>query len=254
MSDQTIREYPPAPGDGDAAAAPDAPKRVSRWEDFIDIFYAPSSVFARREHSGFGVPMLVVTLALAAIGLATFNAMSPIMDAEFSRATASAMKKGVTAEQMQSMRSMGEKIGRIMLVIIPPIMIFLTGVVLWMCGKFVSARQTVGAAIMVAAYANVPRILGKVLEGAQALLMDPSQLNGRYAVTLSVARFLDRDTVSPVLYAFAGRMELFTIWATVLLAIGLAVTGRIPRNRAAIAAALVWLIGSLPDISTALRQ
>ena len=44
-------------------AAPDSRVPVagqpnaSRWEDFIDIFYAPSSVFARRATSGFLLPM-----------------------------------------------------------------------------------------------------------------------------------------------------------------------------------------------------
>ena len=27
------------------------------WEDFIDIFYAPSQVFARREHGSFWIPL-----------------------------------------------------------------------------------------------------------------------------------------------------------------------------------------------------
>jgi hypothetical protein len=253
MSDQPIREYAPA-GASEAGATTTAPSSASRWEDFIDIFYAPSTVFARRAGSGFGIPMLVVTLALAAVGLATFNAMSPIMDAEFARGAASATKKGVTAEQMQSMRAIGEKVARVMIVIIWPVMIFLTGVVLWVCGKLVGARQTVGAAVMVAAYANVPRIVGAVLAGLQALLIDPARLDSRYAVTLSAARLLDRDAVSPVLYALAGRLDLFTLWATVLLAVGLAVTGRIPRGRAALAAGLVWVLGSLPDISAAFRQ
>jgi hypothetical protein len=39
----------------------------------------------------------------------------------------------------------------------------------------------------------------------------------------------------------------------VLLAIGLAVVARIPRSRAAIAALVVWIIGSLPVVLGALR-
>jgi hypothetical protein len=40
----------------------------------------------------------------------------------------------------------------------------------------------------------------------------------------------------------------------VLLAIGLSVTGKIPRRRAAIAAALVWLLGALPLVFAAARS
>ena len=87
----------------------------------------------------------------------------------------------------------------------------------------------------------------------QALFLDPSQLDGRFRLTLGPGRFLDPDTSSPLLLAFVGRMDLFTLWITVLVAIGLSITGRIPLGRAAIAAALVWLIGGLPVIFQALR-
>jgi len=48
-----------------------------------------------------------------------------------------------------------------------------------------------------------------------------------------------------------GRMDVFTIWVTVLIAIGLAVTGRIPRGRAVMAAVVIWLIGALPGLAGA---
>ena len=80
------------------------------------------------------------------------------------------------------------------------------------------------------------------------------QLDGRFRLTLGIGRFLDPDTTSPLLLAVVGRVDLFTIWITVLIAIGLCVTGRIPRGKAAIAAAIVWLIGGLPLILPALRQ
>ncbi|HET9682570.1 MAG TPA: hypothetical protein VFP15_00585, partial [Gemmatimonadaceae bacterium] len=66
-----------APGDGlDAAPAPAKP--ASRWEDFIDIFYAPSSVYERRARSGFGIPMLVITVLIGLIFIANSSAMQPI--------------------------------------------------------------------------------------------------------------------------------------------------------------------------------
>jgi hypothetical protein len=88
----------------------------------------------------------------------------------------------------------------------------------------------------------------------QGLLLDPATLNGRFRLSLGVGRFLDPDTASPVLLALLGRVDVFTIWITVLLAIGLSVTGRIPRSRAAVAAAIVWVAGALPQLLGALRS
>lgn len=231
-----------------------APAPASRWEDFIDIFYAPSEVYARRQDSGFGLPMLIVCVVTGIIVLSMFNAMAPIFDAEFARGTAAAIKQGAKPEQLETGRKIGETFAKISGFVGPAILIFLTGLVLWVAGKFVGARQSLNAAILVAAYANVPRVVNSLLSGVQALLMDPASLNSRYAITLSLARFMDPATSSPVLRALAGRVDLFTIWTTVLLAIGLAVTGKIPRSKAAVAAFVVWLFGAVPDLLGALRQ
>ena len=94
-------------------AAPVVTPRAAIWEDFVDIFYAPSAVFRRREQGNFFIPLIVITI---------------------------------------------------------------------FCG---------------------------------------------------VGRFLDPDTVSPLLLAVVARIDLITIWITILVAIGLCVTGRIPMRRAA---------------------
>jgi hypothetical protein len=117
---------------------------------------------------------------------------------------------------------------------------------LWACGKLFEAKETLTQATMVAAFAFMPRIIEGLVVAVQGLLLDPSSFTGRWRVSLGVGRFLDPDATSPALLALVGRLDVFTIWVTVLLAIGLAVTGRIPRVRAAMAAALVWLLGALP--------
>ena len=243
-----------APGDGlDSTPAPAKP--ASRWEDFIDIFYAPSSVYERRANSGFGIPMLVVTVIIGLIALANMGVMQPIMDAEFTRGMATAMKQNpqLTPEMMQKGRAFGETMAKIGSFVMMPIFIFLTGLVLWIVGKFFSAKQTLAAALMVASYAYVPRILENILNGVQGLLMDPASLDGRFRVSLGLGRFLDPNTASPMLLALLGRIDVFTIWVTVLLAIGLAVTGKIPRSKAALAAVIVWIIGALPAVLGAAR-
>ena len=236
------------------APAPPA-KPVARWEDFMDIFYAPSEVFARREHSGFGLPLLVVTVLIGVIAAVNMGVMQPIMDAEFTRATAAAMKKDprVTAEQMQQFRAMGEKFAPVFAAIGTPIAIFFVGLTLWLAGKLVDAKQSFGAALMVTSYAYLPKVIGSIVAGVQGLLMDPATLTGQFKVSLGIGRFLDPDTASPILLALVGRMDVFTIWVTVLLVIGLAVTGKISRSSAAIAGVVVWVVGALPALLPALR-
>jgi hypothetical protein len=253
MTDLSTSDQSPA----HAGAAPSpAAAPASWWEDFIDIFYAPSQVYARRAGSGFGIPMLVVTLLVAILAIANSGVMQPIMDAEFTRSTAAAMRQNpqLTPEMMAKGRGIGEAIAKFGAIIFVPVGMFLTGLVLWLVGKLFDAKESLAAAIMVAAYAFVPRILEGVLAGVQGLLLDPASLNGRFKLSLGLGRFLDPDTASPVLLALLGRVDVFTIWVTVLLAIGLSVTGRIPRSRAAVAAAIVWVCGAIPQLLGALRS
>ena len=56
---------------------------------------------------------------------------------------------------------------------------------------------------------------------------------------------MDPDSSSKALVALAGRFDLFTIWLTILAGIGIAVIGKVPRSKGYIAAAILFLLGSL---------
>ncbi|HEY2067621.1 MAG TPA: YIP1 family protein [Gemmatimonadaceae bacterium] len=255
MTDLSTSERGAGYGPGSATPAPATPP-AAWWEDFIDIFYAPSSVFARRANSGFAIPMLVVTLLVGGIFLANSGVLAPVFDAEFARGMAAAARKnpGLTPDAIERGRGIAMIFAKIGAFVFLPVGMLLTGLALWIVGKLFDSRQTLAAAIMVASFAFVPRVVEGVVNGVQGLLMDPASLNGRYRLSLGVARFFDPDVASPVLLAFVGRLDLFTIWVTVLLAIGLAVTGKISRQKAAAAAAIVWFVGALFPVLGALRQ
>lgn len=252
MSEPTGRGAGTSDTTDSGAAQPDAEPSASKWEDFIDIFYAPSSVFARRATSGFFIPMLVVTVLTAGLYVLNSNVWSQVMDAEMTRALAKRAQT-LTPEQAAQVRGFSETMGKVGAFIFMPVGIFFTALALWVCGKLVDAKQTLGQALMVTSYAFLPRVVEGLLTSVQGLLLDPSTFNGRWRISLGPGRLLDPDSSSPVLLALVGRVDVFTIWVTVLLAIGLSVTGKIPRSRAAIAAAIVWVIGAVPLLLQAAR-
>ena len=236
-------------------AAPAAAPRVGIWEDFVDIFYAPSAVFRRRENGNVFIPLAVVTIVCGVLFYMNSGALQPMLDAEFDRGMAIAMRQNpkIPAEAVERIRSFAVRMQQVGTFIFFPLAIVGIGVATWLAGKLVDAKQTFRAAMIVAAYACAPRILDSVLMGLQGLFLDPAQLDGRFRLSFGVGRFLDPDTVSPLLLAIVGRVDVITIWITVLIAIGLCVTGRIPLRKAAIAAVIVWFVGGLPMIVGALR-
>jgi hypothetical protein len=241
------------PGDPPSAAPA---KGAGLWEDFIDIFYAPASVFARRAASGFGWPMLIVSVLVGVIFLADRGVIAPAIDADFTRSMVVAAKKNpqMTPANVEMARSFTEKFLPVIIFAGTPITIFFVGLMLWLAGKLVDAKQSLAASVMVASYAYVPKILGSIALGILALVSSPETLNGMSRLTLGVAHFLDPDTTSPVLLAVGTRIDVFTIWVTVLLAIGLSVTGKIPRSRAAVAGVIVYILGGLYPLLNAIKS
>lgn len=253
----------PAHGDrpvahpSDTAPAPQptaSGKPAPIWEDFLDIFISPTQVFERRRQSGFVLPLIVLTVLVVAIGYGIRPVLQPMMDAEWARQVPAMMRQNsnLTPERLESIRRTNQALFPVYLLLGVPIAVFIIGLVLWGVGKFVDARESAGAAIMVATYAYFPRVLEQVVYGIEGLLMSPESLTSRFAVGLSLARFMNPDG-SPLLLALASRVDVFLIWVTVLLGIGLAVVGRIPRGRAMAAAVVVWLLGALPAVLGALR-
>lgn len=238
-----------------ADAVDPTPSKAGLWEDFVDIFYAPSSVFARRSNGQVGLAFLFLIVASTILIFVTKNAMQPVMDAEFARQSAAAMRKNpnLTAEQMASGRAFFETIGPIFYAVILAVSVFLTAFVLWLVSKLFDAKASFMAAIMIATYSEFPRIPQILVNAAQALFMSPEKLNGINAVGLSPARFMDPDQASAVAIALAARLDLFTIWVTVLLGIGIYVVGKVTKQQAAIIAVIVWVVGALPSVLGALR-
>jgi hypothetical protein len=236
------------PNTADAPSPP--PAATPLWEDLVDIFYAPSTVFARRRDGRFGRALLMVALIGLTIFALTRTAFQPIMDAEFDRQRASMMERNpeLSAEQMEMGRRMTERFGVVVFAATFPLTILLVGGLLWIVGLLFDSKQTFRQAVTTSVYAHVPRLVQQVVMAAQGLLMDPSSIMSRHSVSLSPARFVDPDAVSPPLLVFLGRLDLFTLWVTALLAIGLRTTGAVPMGRAVMAAGLVWLIGAAPEL------
>src|SRR6478609_8756220 len=236
---------------------PPAPPTTPVWEDFIDIFTSPSKVFERRrEDPTFFIPLLVVTLVVGLIMFGTKDLMAPIFDAEFARgmAKAQAQNPAITAEQMETGKGIARTMATFGGFIIIPIAIFLLGLVTFVVGKIVSATTTFAQAMMVAAFAYVPRIIASVVAAVIAAVMDPASLNSQFAIQAGPARFFDPNTTSMVVLVLLGRIELFALWSTILVIIGLKVTGKLDTMKATIAGVIIWAIATLLPLAGALRN
>ena len=234
-----------------ASKAPAAPEKASLVEDFIDIFYAPAQVFARREQAGFFLPLLIITVLSAIFAFASHSVFSQIFDAEFARGTAKAMASNprLTPDMVNSMRPIQEKIANAFVYLGAPLAIFFTAIFAWLAAKIVRAKLGFGQAMTVSTLAWIPRLVGGLIGVLQVVLMDTSNFTNRYSLSASPARFMDPDATNAKLFNLLGSLDVFAIWMTVLIGIGIAVMGKVPRNKGYLAAVIVFALGTLLTVA-----
>lgn len=230
-------------------AAPNAvPEQSSFAEDLFDIWFTPAAVFARRAKSGFFLIMSLVTLALGGLFLANRGAMQSIMEGESRRQIAAVMKANpsITQEQMSAGGGASGTWAAVAIFVFTPIGLFLIGVGAWLVAKILGAQDLgLGTAVMIAGWSYLPRILEGIGVTIQGTLLDTSAMTGRFQLSLGVGRFLD-PAMNAAALSFLGRIDVFTLWTSVLLGIGICVIGKVPREKVIPAAGMMWLFGAIP--------
>lgn len=223
------------------------PEKASLLEDFIDVIFSPSKVYARRATAGVAAPLLIVALLCAVLAYVNSGAMQGVIDAEFNRAVAAATAEnpGMDPSAMEIMRTgmeMTFKYGIGIMVLIG--MLFL-GLGTWLVGKVMGSEMNFGTGMTIAIFATVPRVIEGMVNAIQGLLLDTSTFASVQQFSLGVGRFMDPNGPQGMLNAI-GRINVFTLWVTALLVIGLIHAGKVEKNKAIIGGVILWVLGALP--------
>ena len=183
------------------AAPPAKAEEPGLIDDLMDIFTAPSRVFARRSKGANGGIFFAVAIALAAVLYTGKNVMEPIMDAQMAKGMAVAQKSNpnMTSEQMQAGMAFQKKLMPVFMVIGAPVALLGVTLIVWIAGKLFGAAITFGSSITIASLAYVPRIVGGIITDVQGLMMnDTSMLTNPSQISLSPARFMDPVASNPL--------------------------------------------------------
>lgn len=237
-----------------AGAAP-PPEKASLVEDFIDVFYAPAAVFARRERASAWPYILIISALSALFVFASRSLMTAVFGAEFDRSIAEAMADNprLTEEMAAQQRGISEMLAMVGSYLGMPLLIVLGALLIWIGARLMSVQLAFSRAVLVAAIAQIPRLLGALFTAIHSLLLtDTSSIASMHDVGYSPARFLDSAAVDSSVLALIARFDLFTLWTTLLLGIGVAVMAKVPRNRGLAAAAIAWAFPTVVTLAGAL--
>lgn len=231
--------------------APDTREQSSFAEDVIDTYIAPAAMFARRRAGSPWGAFFLVAIVLGALFVFNSGPMQGVTDAEVARILAQAQEQNpnLNAEQLEQSRKGIEislKYGPLLGI---PMLLLALGLGVWLVGRLFSAELGYGGALMIASFSYLPRVLEAALVAVQALLMDVSAIRGRYQLSFGVGRFLDPDGNQGLLQLL-GRVDVFTIWTTVLIALGFIYVGKLEKSKGYTAAVVVYVLGALPALWT----
>jgi hypothetical protein len=232
-----------------------APKSVSRWEDFIDIFHSPTAVYERRENQSPWPTVWIITIVLLIVTVVAFNSISPVYESEIRAKYATMMAK--TPQLTQDAVERGVKfglIGKRWGAILFPLGVLIGAIFVWIAARLVGVKETYGKALVVVTYASIISIVQSIVEVIQGLVMNVTAMTSVGQLSLSPVRFMDKASTSPVLYTILQQFDVFAIWTVVLMAIGVRVTGKTTRGKAIAFAVLWWVVKAAVMLVAALKS
>jgi hypothetical protein len=157
-----------------------------------------------------------------------------------------ARRPEMTADMLERGRGFQEAIFSFFAYAGTPLLVLVTAIFVLLAARWLAgARISYGQAATITTLAWIPRLLGIVVATIQVALTDTSNANSMFSLSASPARFMDADSTNPKLYALAGNFDLFSIWSLILVGIGIAVVGKVSRGKGYIAAAVVFVLGTL---------
>jgi hypothetical protein len=239
----------------ETAVRHDETRRVPFWEDLVDVFISPASLFARRADANWVLPYAVLAAIAVVLYYAFMNAIGLVQEAAMQEQLARMAPEA--AERARQGAEVSNRFRPLFGVVVPVFILFAVvakGLLLWLLGKPAGARLSFRQGVLITTYASYVVILQTVAGSLLVTLKSNQGLAvGAREMSFGVARFLPAD-LSPVLLALAGRLDLFALWQLALWIVGLRVIARLPTGSAALVAGVVWLLAGIPEIGGALLQ
>ena len=226
----------------DTEAPVKAPEKAARWEDFVDVFFAPTDLFARRKDESWVKPFLL----LAAVSVVLYYIFLPIGGQLWEAAMIENAPPNASPEQLQQSAKFMKYLGGGFALFGYFFIVLVTAVGLKLGSALLEPSAKWREAFLIATYSLYVAVVQQIAVTISVFFASRSGNVSMSDSSFGPMRFMpDAD---PVVKALLGRFDLFAIWSLVLCAIGLMVVVGMPRAKAFATAFIAWLVVSLPAV------
>lgn len=237
-------------------SAPGARGIGEKVEDILEILWAPGRVFDRVREQKVGGYLLILALVTLALVIPTRGLVQPYLDANIDLQLQLRAARGqpVTPEALAAARKIGGVGYLVSSTLLVPIGAVIGGFLLLVGGKIGGARLRYGQAMLIAALALVPRVLGTLVVAIEAALRDAPTGETLFALAIGPARFVDPATMSPAILGILATLDVFSVWQVVLYVIWVQQVARVDRTSGIVAAVVAWGLGTMASLLPAFFQ
>jgi hypothetical protein len=222
-----------------------AAENGSRWEDLVDIFFAPVELFERRATDSWVKPFLLLT----ALSIVLYYVFMPINALVWEAAMLENAPANADPDKIRQSAQFMKYLGGIFVPIGYVFVIATTALGLKFVSALLEPAAKWGQAFTIATYAMFVAIPQQIIGTLLVFLKSRSGTVTMRDASFGALRFVDQPDA--VLRAVLGRLDLFPIWSAALCAVGLIVIVRMPRGKAIATAAIAWLVVALPSLASA---
>jgi hypothetical protein len=232
-----------------------APEPMSFPARLLGVFISPGETFADiARKPDFIAPLILSVMAAVAV---TETMLAKIGMERIVRASIQQSSRASTmsADQMEQAVRQGAAVGGVIAHIAgflgtPIFLLFIAGLGLLILNLILGAPAKFKTTFSVAAYANLPTVIGASMAIALILFGDPEQFNPRNFIPSNVGFFLSPQGTSKPLYMLASSLDIFTLWVLILLGLGFSeASARKARPRTVFlvfcALWMVWVMGKV---------
>ena len=125
---------------------------------------------------------------------------------------------------------------------------FVIGCISWLVGKLFDSKQTFNAALVVAAWAYMPRILGALARRNSRIAHGPGEAHVATAHLAEPSAVHGRGSDKPDPVSVPRPVRSHHDLGHGPSRIGFCITGKVPKGRAVVFAVLMWVIGAVPAL------
>lgn len=225
----------------DAVITEPVAAQTSRWEDYIDVFFSPTELFARRAADRVAPPLLTL-LALAVVFYFLLLPANTIM------------MRAAMGDNPQALEAMGQ-FGLIMQIaggfVIPItylIVLGFTAALLWLLGRIAEIRTDFSRTMLVATYAGFVYLLAQIAASVGIIIHGDAGLDVIRDTSFGVLRFVGDADMNQTVAAALRRLDIFALWQAALWAIGIRVIYQVGMMRAGLVAAVTWIAFAVPGM------